>query len=161
MLPLLCLFPLCRKWSRKCSSPFRKRAGSADRKSLRERFLSPFAYPPMWQRDCVLPAKDGSDAPTKCCEPGWQPPHGSSHADPASIPLLKLRLHRILKQRAVASDNRQPRRCHEVPPLILDLVIADHRALGNINITVDDRLADAAMPPDIHMAEDDARVHAG
>ena len=57
-----------------------------------------------------------------------------------------------------ASRWSAPRR-HEVPPLVLRRVVADHRALGNVHVAVDDGPTDAAMAPDVHVREDDARVH--
>jgi len=54
------------------------------------------------------------------------------------IPLQELRFDGVLKQRSVAGDDGQPRGSDEVAALVLDRVIADDRALGNMHVAVDD-----------------------
>jgi len=76
-----------------------------------------------------------------------------------SIPLQEIRVDGILEQRSIASHDGQPRGGHEIPALVLDRIVADHRSFGNLHIAINDRSPDAAMTADIDVREDDAGIH--
>ena len=61
------------------------------------------------------------------------------------IPILKLLLDGIFKERPVAGDDGQARGRDEVAALVFDRIVADDRALGNFDVAGDDDSSDAAV----------------
>ena len=95
----------------------------------------------------------------RCVFPVGQPKF--SDGEQASIPLLEVGIDGVLEERGVACDNGQPGWGDKVAALVLYGVVADDRALGYVDMAVDDGSPNAAMPPDVDVGEDDAGVHVG
>jgi hypothetical protein len=70
----------------------------------------------------------------------------------------EIRIHRALIERMIPRHYRQSRLRDVVMPLVLRRIVADHRTLRQMHIAIDNRPLDAAVPPDVHVREDDARV---
>lgn len=58
--------------------------------------------------------------------------------EPRSVVMAEFGIDGVLEERRVAGHNRQPRRCDEVPALVLNRIVADHGAFGNMHVAVDD-----------------------
>src|ERR1700749_371890 len=70
----------------------------------------------------------------------------------------EIRIHRALIERMIPRHYRQSRLRDVVMPLVLPRIVADHRPLRQMHIAIDNRTLNAAVPPDVHVREDDARV---
>src|ERR1700687_1273529 len=67
--------------------------------------------------------------------------------------------YRILEQGIVTSHHRDSALGHEVALAIGLSVISDRCAFRNVHVTINDGLANAAMPSHIHMGEENATLH--
>src|SRR5271168_1067238 len=73
----------------------------------------------------------------------------------------ELRRNGALIERVIPRDHCESRRRHKIISPVFVLVVANDRALRNMDVTVDDRALDAAMAADVNVRKDDARVDLG
>src|ERR1035441_6477056 len=69
----------------------------------------------------------------------------------ALIPLQEVGVDGAFEERGVAGDDGQTGRSDKVVALVLDRIVADDGALGNMHVAVDDGAADAAVAANVHV----------
>jgi len=102
----------------------------------------------------------GLAEPTPPVGCGPNAPGIKAKPQPLLPPLLqKIRSNRILIQRIIPRHHRQTARRHKVVLSVVVRIVPNNRSFRQMHIAVDDRFLNPAMPPNIHVREDNARIH--